>query len=139
GGGPLLSGLDIHTSRYRRASGAPASAASGVHRVIGRNLEQGRWRAGPIDVLQRKGGFSGPGVAVLGHDGHLQVGRIPLLVDDVDGTVIADVACGNRNSGPGSVGLDAFEVHVPQLLDLRILIARPGGDSAGGDKGKLLR
>ena len=58
--------------------------------VARRHLEESGGGFLALNVRHLKGRFAGARIAALGHDDHLQVGRIPAFGDDDDGLGVAD-------------------------------------------------
>src|SRR6476620_8309615 len=66
-----------------------------LHGVIGRNGEERGTGSGALNIGDVVGGFADQGVGTLALNNHLQIGRIPLFIDNGYGLVVAHMAGGN--------------------------------------------
>src|SRR5579871_1475386 len=76
-----------------------------LHGVIAGHFEHRRQRLQTIDVGQAIHGLAHPGITVLRHHHHLQIGRIPPLRHDLNGLFVAYLTRGNGDRRPRAFGL----------------------------------
>ena len=77
--------------------------------IIGRRLEECVRGLTAIDVRQAISIFARARIAVTGHDYGLEGRRIPALVNDLDRSLVANGARGNRCSGARTFCFHAFD------------------------------
>src|SRR5215204_20439 len=117
------------------AADAAAGAAGLLDGVVRGHLEERGRRLRARDVSQAVSRLAGARVAVARHDGDLELGRVPVLVHDLDRRLVADLAGGDRDRRARALGRDAVERAGLELLGLRLVlrtVVQEGGALARG-------